>query len=214
MISPLLTLLDRFAAEHAALRPAPEGFDPDSPLSSSAVPLYSNGITFDPRTERNIATLHPRAQKVARDFMARAMTVLGLQGYTVQIISGTRTYDQQAELYAQGRSKAGRIVTNAPAGYSNHNFGIAFDIGIFDAQRRYIDDLPAQGGLLQQTVTKLYRSLGPIGVAMGETWGGNWKSFTDEPHYELHPEWAANMTENEMLAELRRRHQNGRDIFE
>jgi peptidoglycan L-alanyl-D-glutamate endopeptidase CwlK len=42
-------------------------------------------------------------------------------------ISGFRSVDEQNELYAQGRTKPGAIVTKAKGGQSNHNFGIAID---------------------------------------------------------------------------------------
>lgn len=163
---------------------------------------------FDPRTLGNLATLHPQAQAVARDFMRRAMLALVMLNLYPRIISATRSYAEQNALYAQGRTKPGRIVTNARSGFSNHNFGIAFDVGIFDARGRYIDEV-----LPEKEVSHFYRMLAPIGAAVGETWGGDWKSFPDEPHYELHPAWAQGMSESDMLAELRHRHENGRDVF-
>lgn len=126
----------------------------------------------DPRTEANIATLIPKAQAAARAFMAKAVPAMEPHGVTVKIISGTRTYAQQNALYAQGRTKPGRKVTNARGGYSNHNFGIAFDIGLFK-DGKYLGESP------------LYATLGPIGESVGLEWGGRWKSFQDEPHYQL-----------------------------
>ncbi len=167
-----------------------------------------SGQEFDPRTLGNLATLHPKAQAAARDFMQRAILALALYDLYPRIISGTRSYAEQNALYEQGRSRPGRIVTNARGGYSNHNFGIAFDVGIFNARGQYIDET-----LPEKEVSRLYRILAPIGAAVGETWGGSWKSFPDEPHYELHPAWAQDMSESDMLAELRRRHETGKDIF-
>lgn len=39
-----------------------------------------------------------------------------------------RTFEEQALLYAQGRTKAGKKVTDAAAGQSYHNYGFAVDI--------------------------------------------------------------------------------------
>ncbi len=36
-----------------------------------------------------------------------------------------RTYKEQNDLYALGRTKPGKKVTNAPGGRSYHNFGLA-----------------------------------------------------------------------------------------
>jgi peptidoglycan L-alanyl-D-glutamate endopeptidase CwlK len=58
-----------------------------------------------------------------------------------------------------------------------------------------------------------YKKMGTIGKNMGLTWGGDWKSIVDEPHFELHPSWASDMSESQMLAELRRRHDKGMDAF-
>ena len=38
-----------------------------------------------------------------------------------------RSFDEQNHLYAQGRTKPGKIVTYAKGGQSYHNFGLAFE---------------------------------------------------------------------------------------
>lgn len=150
----------------------------------------------DPRSEGVIATLHPRLHDLARAFVNAAAKT----GITIKLISGLRTYAEQNALYAKGRIAPGKKVTNAPAGYSNHNFGIAFDIGIWQ-NGQYLDDSP------------LYRQVAPLAKTLGFEWGGDWKSFADEPHYQLRPSWAAGMSEKLMLTELRRRKDGGRDFF-
>lgn len=45
---------------------------------------------------------------------------------------GVRTFDQQTALYALGRSAPGKIVTNARAGESPHNYGCASDWTLWD----------------------------------------------------------------------------------
>ena len=128
------------------------------------------------------------------------MRAAAQQGITIKVISGTRSYDQQNALYEQGRSKPGPIVTKARGGYSNHNFAIAFDIGLFD-EGKYIPESP------------LYKVVGSIGKSMGLEWGGDWRSIVDEPHFQLRPEWAEGVSESSMLAELRNRHDTGKDAF-
>lgn len=147
----------------------------------------------DERSERNIATLHPLVQPYARSLVQRAAE----RGITIKIISGTRNAGEQNTLYAKGRTAPGPKVTNARFGYSNHNFGIAFDVGLFsDDGKKYIPESP------------LYKVVGSIGVDLGLEWGGNWKSIVDEPHFQLRPKWAKGMSESQMLTELR----NGRSI--
>jgi peptidoglycan L-alanyl-D-glutamate endopeptidase CwlK len=127
---------------------------------------------FDARSESMIATLHPRAQELAR----RSLAVIRKGGIDARVISGTRSYLEQNKLFAKGRfGNPPPIVTNARGGQSNHNFGIAWDIGIFDASGKYLEDSP------------LYAKAGKIAIAAHIEhleWGGNWTSFTDRPHYQ------------------------------
>lgn len=161
----------------------------------------------DARSEKVIAALHPRLHPLARQYV-RAAAEMGIE---VKLISGLRTYEQQTALYNQpwdgidnnGNGKvdeAAERVTKAPAGYSNHNFGLAWDSGIFQGTK-YIPESP------------LYKKLGGLGKDLGLEWGGDWKSIVDEPHLQLRPDWARKMTESAMLAELRRRKSKGIDAF-
>jgi peptidoglycan LD-endopeptidase CwlK len=99
------------------------------------------------------------------------------------------------------------------AGYSNHNFGLAFDVGIFDENGKYIDDQAELGLIERATVSRQYGAVGAIGTALGLEWGGNWKNFTDEPHFQLRPEWAEGFSERDMLAALRAKRGQGKDVF-
>lgn len=129
--------------------------------------------TFDARTERSIQTLHLRAQEAAR----ACMTAIRAAGINARIISGTRTYAEQNVLYRKGRfGNPPPKVTNARGGQSNHNFGIAWDIGVFTQNGTYQGESP------------LYDEAGPVALAagiIGLEWGGNWTGFVDRPHYQL-----------------------------
>jgi peptidoglycan L-alanyl-D-glutamate endopeptidase CwlK len=129
--------------------------------------------TFDARTERNIQTLHLKAQEAAR----ACMNALRVAGINARIISGTRTYTEQNALYRKGRfGNPPPKVTKARGGQSNHNFGIAWDIGIFTQNGAYLPESP------------LYHQAGTTALAagiIGLEWGGNWTGFVDQPHYQL-----------------------------
>ena len=90
--------------------------------------IRENAGEFDSRTEDCLTTLIPAAQIKAREFM----NAIKGRNLTYRIISGTRTYAEQDALYKR-RPK----VTNARGGQSNHNFGIAWDVGIFDNGKYY-----------------------------------------------------------------------------
>ena len=62
---------------------------------------------FDPRSEKNLATLVPNAQRKAREWLRKCREA----GINVKIICGTRTYEEQAKLYAKGRTESGKKVT-------------------------------------------------------------------------------------------------------
>ena len=150
----------------------------------------------DPRSEKNIATLLPEIQPIARTLVQKAVQ----SGIQIKILSGLRTYAEQNDLYSLGRTKPGKKVTNARGGYSNHNFGIAFDVGVFEGTKFLSDSVK-------------YKAVGVLGMDMGLEWGGNWKTIVDQPHFQLRPEWAANLTEKEMLAELRDRLAKDEAVF-
>jgi hypothetical protein len=107
----------------------------------------------DPRSETNIATLLPELHPYARSLVQKAADV----GIQIKIISGLRTFAEQDALFAQGRTAPGNKVTNARGGFSNHNFGIAFDVGVFESNR-YLGDSPK------------YRAVGVIGMELGLDW--------------------------------------------
>lgn len=124
---------------------------------------------FDPRSERLIATLQLPAQRAARTFLARARA----SGIDARIISATRTYDEQNQLFRQGRyGNAGCRVTNARGGQSNHNFAIAWDIGVF-ADGAYLKGISA------------YENAARACLVDDLVWGGTWQTFRDTPHYQL-----------------------------
>lgn len=162
-----------------------------------AIPSPPPSDHVDARSERNIATLLPQVQSYARALVHASADV----GIDIKVISGTRTYDEQNALYAIGRTiSAPRTVTNAKGGFSNHNFGIAFDIGVFEGNN-YLGE------------SAKYKTVGALGIQLGLFWGGSWQSFRDEPHFELKPTWAKDMSESEMVAELRKRHEAKVDVF-
>lgn len=125
---------------------------------------------FDARSERHILGLVLAAQEQARLFLQR---VHG-HGFDVRIISGTRTWAEQNSLFRQGRfGNPGPIVTNARGGRSRHNFGIAWDIGVFTAEAGY------------SLRVADYAEVAKRGLSAALEWGGHWTRFPDPPHYEL-----------------------------
>jgi peptidoglycan LD-endopeptidase CwlK len=133
---------------------------------------------FDKRTERNIETLIPPSQALARRFMQKA----GGFAFPVRIISGTRTYAEQDALFAIGRTtQLNRSpVTKAKGGQSNHNFSIAWDVGIFSPQGEYFDGNTKSEQRAYADLATLIKSAIPE-----LEWGGDWTGFQDPPHYQV-----------------------------
>lgn len=165
------------------------------PKINGVAPAQAIG-PVDARSEKNIATLLSEVQPIARALVQKA----ALSGIQIKVISALRTYAEQNELYAQGRTKPGAKITNARGGYSNHNFGIAFDIGVFEGTKYIADSVK-------------YKAVGALGMDLGLEWGGSWKSIVDQPHFQLRPKWALNMSEKDMLAELRTRADNDKPVY-
>lgn len=97
------------------------------------------------------------------------------EGIYVQITEGFRSNARQNQLYAQGRTTSGNIVTNAKAGQSNHNYGIAVDYVL----------VSNDGKKALWTVNQKWRRVAEIAKSIGFQWGGDWTSFKDYPHLEM-----------------------------
>lgn len=146
----------------------------DDAFEAAAEELKRELGVFDARSEAFIATLHIKAQRAARRFLAKARTF----PVSVRLLSGTRSYAEQDALYAKGRGfTPGPKVTNAKGGQSNHNFGIAWDVGLFE-NGAYLTGA-------NKREQDLYRTLATATADPEIEWGGSWKSFPDLPHYQL-----------------------------
>lgn len=84
--------------------------------------MIHDKITLD-----RIQRLHPKLR--AEGLAIYNEIVAALTGNaTVRFAFTFRTFAEQADIYAQGRTKPGKIVTKSPPGYSFHNYGLAIDI--------------------------------------------------------------------------------------
>jgi peptidoglycan L-alanyl-D-glutamate endopeptidase CwlK len=116
--------------------------------------------------------LHPLFQPKARDFVEAAKAA----GLDVLIYCTYRNREEQDELYTHGRTAPGKIVTNARAGQSAHNFGLAFDGVPLIAGKPAWDDHEA------------WETYGHVASAVGLEWAGNWPRFKEFPHIQF-PNW-------------------------
>lgn len=129
----------------------------------------SAGETWDRHTNRRIPGIHPMVQASAYTFINRAEQELGIK---LRVTSGLRTYSEQDELYAKGRTAPGGVVTNARGGQSYHNFGLAIDVV----------EITNSG---EANWNCDWNAIGALGQSIGWEWGGSWSSFVDKPHFQM-----------------------------
>lgn len=103
-------------------------------------------------------------------------------GIYIIITQGLRTIAEQDALYAQGRTKPGKRVTNAKGGYSFHNFGLAVDFAVVDKTGTIVYwDTNIDTNKDKQ---KDWYQVGKLGKEQGLEWGGDWTSLVDIPHFQ------------------------------
>lgn len=119
---------------------------------------------------RDIKQLHPRLQEL----ISQLRTICASQGLNIGIGECLRTVAEQDNLYAQGRTKAGKIVTNAKgSSYSSqHQWGVAVDF-FKNIKGHEFDDL------------SFFYAVATQAKRLGLGWGGDWKSPFDPPHLYL-----------------------------
>ena len=98
-------------------------------------------------------------------------------GLYFQVTSTYRSIEAQNALYAQGRTKPGAIVTKAKGGQSFHNWRCCYDVWpVVNGKMLSFSDPNAES---------LLSAIGHYGKQIGLEWGGDWKEFKDNPHFQL-----------------------------
>lgn len=129
---------------------------------------------------QRIEKLHPFVREEVKQIIAECDKALTGKA-KVRITQGLRSFEEQEKLYAIGRITSGKKVTNAKAGQSIHNYGLAVDICLiidgktasWDTARDWDND----------GIADWYECV-KIFAKYGWDWGGNWKTFKDLPHFE------------------------------
>ena len=124
----------------------------------------------------NVRLNNAGMKKIVADKVRYVIAEMHKQGVYVGVAQGYRSTAEQNALYAQGRTKPGNIVTNARGGSSNHNFGVAVDLFLYD-------------GSISKAffgVDTRFRKVVAEMKKQGFDWGGDWTSFYDAPHFELY----------------------------
>lgn len=103
----------------------------------------------------------------------------GVTGRKWVVTDGRRTMAEQRKLYNQGRTTKGKVVTNAQAGSSAHNFGYAADLAPLATDGKTID---------WNAPKEIWKRMADIAIEMGLTAGFYFHTIFDAPHIES-PKW-------------------------
>lgn len=124
-------------------------------------------------TSRRITDLHPIIQPMAAEHRQRCEAA----GIDLLIYCTYRDHEAQDALYEIGRTKSGRIVTNARGGDSWHNWRLAYDC------------VPVRFGKAvwgtKGADALLWHKVGEIGKDVGLEWAGDWRRFKEMPHFQF-----------------------------
>ena len=117
---------------------------------------------------RDIDKLRPDVAANCRVFLDLCKAA----GLPVLVTQTVRDSAYQAALYAKGRTKPGSIVTNQKTpSFHSDKAGLAFDIAKNVKGHEYDD-------------AAFFRKCGEIGKKIGFSWGGDWLSLQDKPHFQ------------------------------
>lgn len=122
---------------------------------------------------RKIQDLHPIVRHMADLHIARCQDA----GIQIIVTSTYRDNEAQDALYAMGRTVRGKIVTNAKAGQSWHNWRLAYDV----VPLRF--GKPVWGTKGDDLL--LWKKVADIGKSLGLEWAGDWKRFREYPHFQF-----------------------------
>lgn len=122
--------------------------------------------------------LHPIIEEKTEQLIKKA----GAIGIDMMITDGFRSIEEQNDIFRQGRSTGGEIVTNAMGGQSLHNFGLAVDYALLNQNGQPIWDLTYDGN---NNGEPDWFEVAEIAKELGFEWGGDWSEFVDFPHLQM-----------------------------
>ena len=136
----------------------------------------SDGNKLSQNNIDKINTLHPEI----RNNTTQMLENLKKRTILVEITLAYRSYEEQNALYAQGRNEKGevtdasKVVTNAKGGQSYHNFGLAFDVSVYDndGNKNWNKDSDSWKAVIEE------------GKKQGFEAGAEWDDFPDLPHFQ------------------------------
>jgi len=121
-------------------------------------------------SDRDLADLQPPVEAAAK----KALAAADAAGLKYVITCTYRTKEEQAALYAQGRTAPGPRVTDAKPGQSFHEYRVAIDIYII-----------VNGKIDWSGTAPQWKVLAKCFKDQGFEWAGEWKTFKELPHFQM-----------------------------
>lgn len=123
---------------------------------------------------RDLNDLRPEIRPMVNAFLTDCVA----DCIDILVTCTSRTMEEQAALYAQGRTAPGRIVTNAKPGQSAHNYGLAIDVvPIMNGKPDWDGEHP------------IWQKIGALGQLRGLQWlGAPGSPFKEMAHFQ-HSNW-------------------------
>ena len=109
----------------------------------------------------------------AKERVERFIALCKDNGIDLLVTSTYRDNESQQALYEQGRTTAGKVVTNAKAGDSWHNWRCAVDVVPM------VNGKPNWDGL-----HPVWDQIGKLGEQAGLEWAGRWRTFKELAHFQ------------------------------
>jgi peptidoglycan L-alanyl-D-glutamate endopeptidase CwlK len=109
----------------------------------------------------------------AKERVERFIALCNENGIDLLVTSTYRDHESQNALYAQGRTKVGKVVTNAKAGESYHNWRCAIDVvPLINGKPNWDSSDP------------VWARIGELGEQAGLEWAGRWRTFKELAHFQ------------------------------
>lgn len=126
---------------------------------------------FSTKSKERLKTCHINLQVVLLE---------AIEEIDFVVLCGTRSVEEQQALYAQGRTKPGKIVTwiDGVTKKSNHNHlpSLAVDVAPYPIDWENLERFKYLAKVIKRIALENNIEL---------RWGGDWKKNKDYPHFEL-----------------------------
>jgi peptidoglycan L-alanyl-D-glutamate endopeptidase CwlK len=110
---------------------------------------------------------------LAKERVERFIALCDENGIDLLVTSTYRDHESQNALYAQGRTKVGKVVTNAQGGQSYHNWRCAVDVvPLINGKPNWDSSDP------------VWARIGELGEQAGLEWAGRWRTFKELAHFQ------------------------------